>query len=84
MARRRSSHTRAGGKAIVIETPTLFGGIATTEALWTDIVRPTSYHPFSTFQAKGYIFYMDEDGTLHDKQIIAKVEEALNRDQNDA
>ena len=36
----------AGGKKIEIATPTIFGGIALTEVEWSQIERPTYYHPF--------------------------------------
>jgi len=41
---------------------------------------PGSYHPFSTFGAKGAVFWLDEDGTLVDPQVLQKIEAALNRD----
>jgi hypothetical protein len=54
-----------------------------TEIEWKDITRPTSYHPFSTFEAQGSLYYLDEDGRLHDPQFLMKIEEALNRDVTD-
>mmetsp|Transcript_23936 Transcript_23936/g.78028 ORF Transcript_23936/g.78028 Transcript_23936/m.78028 type:complete len:221 (-) Transcript_23936:381-1043(-) len=68
------------GKKVAIDTPTLLGGVHTTECDWSEIGRPGSYHPFSTFGAKGAVFWLDEDGTLVDPQVLQKIEAALNRD----
>jgi len=64
--------------AIAIDTPTLFGGAKTTEVAWADISRPESYHPFSTFQAHGKLYYLDEDGEIHAPELLPKLEAILN------
>jgi len=69
-----------GGSRIEIDTLTLLGGTKTFEAEWTDIQQCTSWHPFATFQARGKIFYLDEDGLELDKGFVPKLEEMLNRE----
>tara|TARA_B110001452_G_C15190622_1_gene413412 strand:+ start:576 stop:983 length:408 start_codon:yes stop_codon:yes gene_type:complete len=67
-----------GKNAMMIETPTLLGGVETTEVSWDAVERPQGYHPFATFQAAGDKFYIDELGELHDETFTTKLEEAIN------
>lgn len=67
-----------GKNAMMIETPTLLGGVETTEVSWEDVGRPSGYHPFATFQAGGDKYYVDELGELHDETFLAKLEETIN------
>ena len=67
-----------GKQAIRIETPTLLGGIESTEVLVADIGRPQGYHPFATFQAGGDKYYIDELGELHDPTFTEMLEEKIN------
>ena len=68
----------AGRDALLVETPTFFGGIQATEVPWADIQQPGSYHPFCTFQAGGKLFYLDEGGEMHDEKVQARLEEILS------
>jgi len=67
-----------GRNAMLIKTPTLFGGVREREVEWSDITRPIGYHPFSTFEAAGAKYYLDELGTMHDETFPEKLESAIN------
>ena len=71
-------HSIPSRDVLLIETPTLTGGKATTEVAWKDITRPLGYHPFATFEAAGKKFYLDELGEVHDEGFSAKLEAAIN------
>ena len=73
-------HTVPGKDAYTITTPTLTGGSKETEVAWADVTRPIGYHPFSTFEAAGKKFYLDELGEMHDESFPSKLEEALNKE----
>ena len=68
-----------GKDSYTITTPTLTGGTKETEVAWEDVTRPLGYHPFSTFEAAGKMYYLDELGEMHDESFPEKLEEALNR-----
>jgi len=73
------SMTAMPGGKVAIETTTLFGGSKTCEVSWHEISRPASWHPFSTFEAGGSMFYLDvDDGEIHDETLVAKIESKLN------
>ena len=68
-----------GSNSLIAETPTLLGGSRKTELEWAEIQRPTSYHPFCTFEAKGKgLFYLDEGGEMHDDTLQERIEEKLS------
>jgi hypothetical protein len=67
-----------GRDAYRVETPTLFGGVKTTEVEWSAITRPMGYHPFATFEAAGTKYYLDELGTMHDESFPEKLESKIN------
>jgi hypothetical protein len=67
-----------GRDALLVETPTLFGGVRTTEVEWSAIGRPMGYHPFVTFEAAGTKYYLDELGTMHDESFPEKLESRIN------
>jgi hypothetical protein len=71
--------TVPGKDAYLVTTPTLTGGTKDTEIAWKDVTRPMGYHPFSTFEAQGTKYYLDELGTMHDEAFPSKLEEALNK-----
>ena len=68
-----------GKDSYIITTPTFTGGEQDTEVKWEDVTRPMSYHPFSTFEANGAKYYLDELGEMHDESLPEKLEEALNK-----
>ena len=74
-----SIRTLPGKDALLITTPTFTGSVAETEVQWADIRRPSSYHPFVTFEAAGKKFYLDELGEMKDDSFPEKLEAALNK-----
>lgn len=70
-----------GKEAILIDTPTITGGTATTEVAWGDITRPLGYHPFATFEAQGSKYYLDELGDMYDDTFQEKLTTAININQ---
>ena len=76
-------HSIPGRDAMRVTTPTLFGGKLETDVEWADVVRPSSYHPFATFEAKGQMFYLDELADIHDEAFPGKILAKLNPDGDD-
>mmetsp|Transcript_39953 Transcript_39953/g.87675 ORF Transcript_39953/g.87675 Transcript_39953/m.87675 type:complete len:241 (-) Transcript_39953:294-1016(-) len=69
-----------GASTLKIETTTLLGRPMTTEVAWEAMKRPTSWHPFQTFEADGKMFYLDvDDGFFYDDTLVNKVEDQLNK-----